>query len=492
MTELKSFRMLIDGAWSEASNGEMLDSINPATGKAWANFPAATTEDVDRAVQAAHRAMTEGPWSRMTATERGKALHRLGDLLAEHGEAIARVESRDTGKLLRETSGQIRYMAEYFRYFGGLADKVEGQVLPIDKPDMLTMTLREPIGVVAAIVPWNSALMLSAVKLGPALAAGNAVVLKASEQGPAALLSFAELFEKAGFPAGVVNVITGLGDPCGRALTTHPLVARIAFTGGPATARHVLRNAAENFAHVSLELGGKSPVLVFEDADLDSAANGIVAGIFGASGQSCVAGSRLIVQKAVADALIKRIAARAARIVIGDPLVAQTEMGPLATKAQLSHTETLVARSLEQGARLLCGGQRLPGDGWFFQPTILHCPDTSITAFQEEFFSPVLSVLVVEDEDEAIRAANDTRYGLAAGIFSRDGGRCLRVMRRLRSGIVWVNTYRVVSPMAPFGGFGDSGSAREGGLESILDYTRVKTVWFNYATQPIQDPFVMR
>jgi acyl-CoA reductase-like NAD-dependent aldehyde dehydrogenase len=493
MTASASYKMFIDGAWVEAEEGRRLHSVNPATGEHWATFPNASAGDVDLAVRAAHRAMTEGPWARMTATQRGRLLRRLADLLAERADDIARVETTDTGKLIRETRGQIRYVAEYFHYFAGAADKLEGATLPIDKPDMFVMTVREPIGVVAAIVPWNSQLMLAAVKIGPALAAGNAVVLKASEHGPAPLLELAKLCEQVGFPPGVLNVVTGLGDPCGRALTSHPLVARIAFTGGPATARHVIRNSAENLAVVSLELGGKSPVLVFEDADLDSAANGIVAGIFGASGQSCVAGSRVFAHARIFDDLMERVAARARRIRIGDPLDEQTEMGPLATAAQLEHIKRTVSRSIENGATLVTGGQS-PAvlNGWYYEPTILACPTAEIAAAREELFGPVLSAFRFEDEAEAIGAANDTEYGLAAGIFTRDGARALRVMRQIRAGVVWINTYRAVSPMAPFGGYKSSGYGREAGHETLLDYTRVKTVWINTSTQPVGDPFVMR
>jgi aldehyde dehydrogenase (NAD+)/betaine-aldehyde dehydrogenase len=430
----------------------------------------------------------------MTATQRGRLLRRLADLLAERADTLAEVETRDTGKLIRETKSQIRYVAEYFHYFAGAADKLEGATLPIDKNDLFVMTVREPIGVVAAIVPWNSQLMLTAVKLGPALAAGNAVVLKASEHGPTPLLELARLCEEAGFPPGVVNVVTGLGDPCGARLTSHPLVARIAFTGGPRTARQVIRNSAENFATVTLELGGKSPILVFEDADLDSAANGIVAGNFGATGQSCVAGSRVFIQSSVFDAVMQRVADRAARIRLGDPLDAATEMGPLATRAQLDHVEDVVARSLGAGAQLRHGGRRPTalGKGWYYEPTIIECPHADIASGREELFGPVLSAFRFESEAEAVAMANDTDFGLASGIFTRDGARGLRVMRRLRAGIVWINTYRAVSPMAPFGGYKQSGAGREGNWESLLDYTRTKTVWINTGTEPLGDPFVMR
>jgi acyl-CoA reductase-like NAD-dependent aldehyde dehydrogenase len=494
MNAITPYRMFIDGEWVEAERGQALDSVNPATGEVWARFPAASAADVDRAVRAAHRAMTEGPWVAMTATQRGKLLRRLADLLAERADAVAKVETTDTGKLIRETRSQIRYVADYFHYFAGAADKLEGATLPIDKPDMFVMTVREPIGVVAAIVPWNSQLMLAAVKIGPALAAGNAVVLKASEHGPTPLLELARLCEAAGFPPGVVNVVTGLGDPCGKALTTHPLVARIAFTGGPETARRIVRNSAENFAVVSLELGGKSPILVFDDADIDSAANGIVAGNFGASGQSCVAGTRVFIQESVFDRVLERVAERARRIRIGDPLEDATEMGPLATRAQLDHVERAVAQSLEQGATLVTGGRRpaAPSRGWYYEPTVLACPEAGVVASREELFGPVLSAFRFKDEAEAIELANATEYGLAAGVFTRDGARGLRVMRRLRAGIVWINTYRAVSPMAPFGGYKASGYGREAGIESLLDYTRVKTVWVNTGTAPMGDPFVMR
>ena len=351
---------------------------------------------------------------------------------------------------------------------------------------------REPIGVVAAVVPWNSQLFLSAVKLGPALAAGCTVVLKASEDGPAPLLEFARLVQQAGFPSGVVNVITGFGPDCGQVLTSHPLVSRIAFTGGPGTARHVMRNAAENLAHVTLELGGKSPVIVFEDADLDSTANAVVAGIFAASGQSCVAGSRLIVQRSIKDRLLAVLKAKAEAIVIGAPQDRATEMGPLATLRQRSHIEAVVKASIEAGAKLVTGGGAPGGAGFYYRPTILDCSGTEASAISTELFGPVLAVLDFETEEQAVRLANATPYGLASGVFTRNLSRAHRMSRDIRAGVVWINTYRAVSPMAPFGGFGLSGSGREGGLESILDYTRVKTVWLRTSDDPIPDPFVMR
>ena len=494
MAELKNYQMYINGEWVAAQSGKTFESINPSDGKPWAVVPEADEVDVDTAVKAAHRAFTEGPWSTMTATDRGKLLRRLGDVLAEHSESLGHCETVDTGKLFKETRWQARYISDYFYYYAGLADKVSGETLPIDKPNMWTMTIREPLGVVAAVVPWNSQLFLVAVKIGPALAAGNTVVLKASEHASAPMLEFAKVFEEAGFPPGVFNVISGLGEPCGRALTTHPLVDRISFTGGPETARHVVRNSAENFAQVSLELGGKSPVVVFDDADLESATNGVLLSIFSASGQSCVAGSRLLLHESIHDEVLARVAEKASKIRIGDPLDENSQMGPLATRAQLDNIDTTVADAKANGATLVHGGKQPTdmGDGWYYEPTVVACPDQKIGIVQRELFGPVVSALRFTDEAHALQLANDSRFGLAAGVFTADIGRALRITKGIRSGIVWVNTYRMVSPLAPFGGYKDSGYGRESGLEAIYDYTRPKTVWLNTAPDPIADPFVMQ
>lgn len=486
------FQFYIDGAFADAADN--FESLDPATGQAWATMPAASPTDVDRAVVAAHRALFDPAWADLTATARGKLLSKLADLVAEHAGTLAELETRDTGKIIRETRAQVGYVAEYYRYFAGLADKLQGVHLPIDKPDMEVTLRREPIGVVAAIVPWNSQMFLSAVKLAPALAAGCTVVLKASEDGPAPLLHFARLVEAAGFPKGVVNIVTGFGEACGQALTSHPLVSRVAFTGGAATARHVVRNTAANFAHTTLELGGKSPVLVFADADLDSVANAVVAGIFAASGQSCVAGSRLYVERAVHDRLVTLLKAKAESILIGDPADSATEMGPLATQRQRDRIEAMLAASVAAGARIVSGGrrvERLP-QGFYFEPTIVLCDNNAVPCVAEELFGPVLSVIPFDGEAEALNLANDSRFGLASGLFTANLSRAHRLIKRLRAGVVWVNTYRAVSPMAPFGGFGHSGFGREGGAESILDYTRTKTVWIRTSDEPIPDPFVMR
>ncbi len=494
MTELTRYQMYINGEWVDAENGATFTSVNPATGQTWAEVPEASEADINRAVEAAHHAFSEGAWATMTPTARGKMLRRLAEVLAEHSEPLGRCETVDTGKLFKETRWQANYISDFFQYYAGLADKVTGETLPIDKPDMMTMTVREPLGVVAAVVPWNSQLFLVAVKIGPALAAGNTVVLKASEHASAPMLEFAKVFEEAGFPPGVFNVVTGHGEPCGRALTSHPLVDRVSFTGGPETARHVIRNSAENFAEVSLELGGKSPVMVFEDADLESAVNGVLLSIFSASGQSCVAGSRLLLQESIREEVLSRVVEKAAQIRIGDPLDDNSQMGPLATEAQLSNIQSTLADATANGADLRYGGNTPPGleTGWYIEPTIVDCPHQDISIVRNELFGPVVSALGFKDETDALMLANDTNFGLASGVFTRDVGRALRVSKAIRAGIVWVNTYRVVSPIAPFGGYKDSGYGRESGMEAIYDYTRPKTVWLNTSSEPIADPFVMR
>lgn len=487
---MQRFQHYIGGIFEDGAAS--FESLDPATGTAWAVMPQASAQDVGRAVDAAWQAFCSTAWAGLTASARGKLLYRLADLVQAAAPRLAALETRDTGKIIRETSAQIAYVAEYYRYYAGLADKIEGAHLPIDKPDMEVWLRREPIGVVAAIVPWNSQLFLSAVKLGPALAAGCTVVLKASEDGPAPMLEFAKLVHEAGFPPGVVNILTG-GPAAGVALTTHPKVAHIAFTGGPETARHVVRGSAENLASTSLELGGKSPFIVFEDADLDSAVNAQISGIFAATGQSCVAGSRLIIQASVKDAFLVKLKTKAEAIRIAAPDLMTTEVGPLCTQRQRGRIAELVAQTLGQGAKLVTGGVVPDGPGFYYPPTILDCSGLPEAAgLRQEFFGPVLSVISFETEAEALALANDTVYGLASGVFTRSLTRAHRMIRGIRAGVVWVNTYRAVSPIAPFGGHGMSGHGREGGLAAALDYTAVKTVWLRTSDDPIPDPFVMR
>ena len=493
MGRLENFKMLIDGEWVSSSDNRTFESENPTTGEGWCIIPEASTADVNKAVDSAYEAFAEGPWSKMTPTERGEYLRKLADILASKSEELGKIETIDTGKMLKETKWQAKYISQFFNFFAGCADKVSGQTLPIDKPDLFVFTNREPLGVVAAIVPWNSQLFLVAVKIGPALAAGNTVVLKASEHASAAMLAFGKCVEEAGIPPGVVNIITGHGDPCGKALTSHPKIARISFTGGPVSAKHVIKNSAENFAEVSLELGGKSPFIVFDDADIENAVNCSIAGIFGATGQSCVAGSRLYLQENIADKFLSLIVERAKKIKIGDPLLEETQMGPLCTRGQLENIKTEVSFALEEGATLLCGGKSPAGLGeLFFEPTILSCPSQKLKIVDTELFGPVLSVIKFKTEEEVISLANDTRHGLAAGIFSKSNSRCLRLSKAIHAGIVWVNTYRVVSPIAEFGGFKNSGYGRESGFQAIYDYTRPKTVWMNMSDEPASNPFVMK
>jgi aldehyde dehydrogenase (NAD+) len=487
---LQAYQMLIDGAWVDAADGARFDSVNPATGDIWATIPEATAADVDQAVRAADAALN-GAWGQITPTARGKCIARLGDLLAANSEAIGRVETTDTGKMFKETAWQATYIAEYLHFYAGAADKIQGDTLPIDKPDMFVFTNREPIGVVAAVIPWNSQMFLSAVKIGPALAAGNTIVLKASEQASAPLLEFGKLVAQAGIPDGVINIVTG-GAECGRVLTSHHLVAKIAFTGGPNAARHIIRNSAENFAEVSLELGGKSPFIVFDDADIESAVNGSVAGIFGATGQSCVAGSRLYLHEDIAEEFLARMISIAANIRIGDPQADDTEMGPLCTQAQLDHIEAQVALAVTEGGTILHGGKRAALDGLYYEPTIIDCPRQDMSIIDTELFGPVLAVQRFKTEDEALMLANDTTHGLAAGIFTRDSARSLRMSKRIKAGIVWVNTYRAISPIAAFGGVKSSGYGREAGLQAVYAYTRPKTVWMNMSDDPIANPFKMR
>lgn len=486
------FQLYIDGSFCEGAGGTVMHSQNPANGDTWASFACTDKTDIERAVHAAKRVLDDPKWRDMTQTARGKLLFKLADLIEQNAERLGALETQDSGKLLAETATQTKYVADYYRYYAGLADKLEGAVLPIDKPDMHVFTRRMPIGVVAAVVPWNAQMFLSATKLGPALAAGCSVILKASEIAPIPMLEFAKLIDQAGFPDGVVSVITGDADNCSIPLTRHPQVDRIAFTGGPETARHVVRNSAENFAVTTLELGGKSPILVFQDADLDSAANGLIAANFGASGQSCVAGSRGLVHRSILPDLISRITDKARGIVVGDPLDSATHVGPLCTHAQIDRIVDTLDKAQSQGATIHFGGAPLERDGNYMTPTLVECASEDTETLHIEMFGPVMSLIPFDTEEEAISMANNSLFGLGSGVFTQNIARAHRVSDRIRSGICWVNTYRAISPIAPFGGFNQSGYGREAGQEAILDYTRTKTTWINTSDAPMQNPFVMR
>ncbi len=492
MSKIQNFKMYIDGQWVNSSSGKKIETLNPENNEVWATVPEANEKDVDKAVQSAQKAF-ENNWSKLHPKDRAKYLRLIANQLRINAEHLGKIETIDTGKLYRETKTQANYIAEYYDYFAGLADKVEGTVVPIDKPDMQVTTTRIPIGVVAAIIPWNSQMLLTAVKLAPALAMGNTVVIKASELAPVTLLEFAKLIEKAGVPKGVINIVTGLGEPCGKALTTHHLVEKIAFTGGPETAKHIVKNSAENLSQVSLELGGKSPVVVFDDAEQENALNGITAGIFGASGQSCIAGSRLYLQSKIYDKFLKKLINKAEKIKLGAPMDKDTQMGPLNSFKQLENIEKNIKFTVEQGGKVRCGGKRssISNKGYYFPATIIECENHNLPVAENELFGPILSVMKFEKEEEVVDKMNDNKYGLSSGVYTSNFARGMRVSKAIRAGIVFINTYRLISPMAPFGGIKDSGYGKEAGIESIKEYTRVKTTWYNASEKAMSDPFTM-
>jgi aldehyde dehydrogenase (NAD+) len=486
---LANYGLFIDGKEMPAASGQTVESLNPYTGKPWATVPDGGVADIDLAVAAARRAFESGPWGRMLGSERAALLRRLGDIIARDAEELARIESRDNGKLYREMLGQWQYVPQWFYYFSGLADKLQGDTIPSDRPNFFIYTRREPIGVVGAITPWNSPVLLLVFKLAPGLAAGCTFVVKPSEHTPVSTLEFAKRVAEAGFPSGVFNVVTGQG-AAGAALVRHPDVDKIAFTGATETGKAIAASAARNLTRVSLELGGKSPNVVFEDANLDVAANGVIAGIFGATGQTCMAGSRLLVQESVHDAVLEKVIARTRTIRLGDPLSPETEMGPMSNVPQLNKVLDYIRIAIEEdGATLAYGGQIDPKlGGLFVQPTIVTDVKNSMRIAQEEVFGPILSVIKFRDEDEAVEIANDTRFGLAAAVWTQNIHRGHRVAHRLRAGTVWINAYRVVSFAAPFGGFRESGIGRENGVDSIREFTETKSVYVELTGAP-RDPF---
>ena len=495
MAELQKYQMHIDGEWVDPLSGTWLETQNPYDGKPWALIPRGDKDDADRAVSAAKNAFTNGEWPRMNATTRGALLRRLGDLIARDAERLAATEVRDNGKLIAEMQGQLRYVPQWYYYFGGLADKVEGAVIPTDKADMFNYTRHEPLGVVVAITAWNSPLLLTAYKLAPALAAGNTVILKPSEFTSASSLEFIRLVEEAGFPPGVVNVATGFGREIGEALISHPDVAKVAFTGGSTTGRHVYETAAGSLKRVTLELGGKSPNIVFEDANLEDAVKGAISGIFAASGQTCVAGSRLLLQERIHDEFVDKLLQTAKTARMGDPMDMATQVGPVTTPPQFDKVLNYIGIAKEEGATCILGGHAAQrpecGDGWFVEPTIFDDVSNDMRIAQEEVFGPVLSIIRFNDEDEAVAIANDVMYGLAAGLWTQNVRRSITVADRLQAGTVWVNTYRAISFMSPFGGYKNSGLGRENGADAIRDYLQTKSVWISTASE-VPNPFVMR
>ncbi len=486
------FQHRIGGIAADSVEGGTFTTENPTTGKVWGRFALGRTIDVNRAVGAAKTSFDA--WRGLSPTRRGRLMMRWADTILANAETIGRLESMQNGKLLNELVLQARIVPDWLYYYGGLADKVEGRVIPIERSSVLNYTLREPLGVVGVVMPWNSPLFLAIMAIAPALAAGNTVVIKPSEVTPASMIEAVRLAEEAGIPKGVLNVVTGDRETS-EALVDHPDVAKIAFTGGVEAGRAVAVAAARRFAHVTLELGGKSANIVFDDADLKQAEAGLLAGIFAAAGQTCVAGSRALVHRKLHDQMLDMLAKRAAAIKIGDPLDPATQMGPVATRAQLSKDEGMVARAVSEGAEVVYGNRRanpegLP-DGFFFSPTILTNvkPDSFIA--QNEVFGPVLSVIPFDDDEEAIALANATQFGLAAGVWTLNIRRAHQMARRLQAGTVWVNMYRGMTFNSPFGGYKASGIGRQNGIEAIDQYLQTKSVWCEL-DDGVQDPFVMR
>ncbi len=492
---MKRFQLLVGGEWVNPVEGAWFESSNPFNGEVWAEIPRCTPKDVDKAVNAAYAALTKGAWAEMSASQRGMLMHRLGDLIARDAKKLAEIEVQDNGKLFAEMSGQLNYIPQWYYYFGGLADKIQGSTLPLDKKGYFCFTRNEPVGVVAAITPWNSPLMLAAWKIAPALAAGCTIVIKPSEFTSASTLEFARLFDEAGFPPGVFNVITGFGSEVGAALVEHPLVSKISFTGSDATGKLINQQAAAHLKHTAMELGGKSPNIIFEDADIEQAVFGAVSGIFAATGQTCIAGSRLLVQESIYDEVVAKLLEVARTAKMGNPMESTTQVGPVTTLPQYQKVLDYIEIAKKDGATLLLGGSpgKAPGceKGWFVEPTIFGDVKNTMRIAQEEVFGPVLSIIKFKDENDAVSIANDIRFGLAAAAWTKDIGRALRMSEKLKAGTIWINTYRAISYMAPFGGYKDSGLGRENGQDAIKEFLQVKSVWINSGAVS-GNPFVMR
>jgi aldehyde dehydrogenase (NAD+) len=481
---VKRYQLWIDGKGVDPTSNEWLESIDPFSGEAWASIPRANKVDVSHAVAAADNAM-KGPWGEMTASERGRLMRRVGDVIAEHAQMLCEIEVRDNGKLMTEMSGQIRYISDYWYYFAGLADKIEGAVVPLDNKSLFGFTRQVPVGVVAALTAWNSPLMFFTIKCAPALAAGCTVVVKPSEFASVSSLVLASLSKEAGLPDGVINVVTGLGTEVGSPLVEHPDVAMVSFTGSDATGLKVYEAAARGMKRAHLELGGKSPNIIFEDADLARAAAGAITGIFGAAGQMCTAGSRLLVQNSIKEAFTEQLLDLARKLRVGNPMDPNTEMGPIATKPQYEKVLEYIDVAKNEGATCVLGGSPASiegtGSGHFVSPTIFTDVSNAMRIAQEEVFGPVLSVIGFEDEADAVRVANDIAFGLAAGVWTSDLGRGLRMADALKAGTVWVNTYRAYSYALPFGGMKRSGIGRESGIEAVYEFLETKSVMISTA-----------
>lgn len=491
--DLKEYGLFIDGSIGPGASGQSFESIDPARGRPWARFAEAGEEDVNRAVQSARRAYGSEAWRGLSPAQRGRLLMRLGDAIGDNAERLAALETQDNGKLYKEQLAQMKAVPEWLYYFGGLADKIEGGVIPVPRPDVLNYTVPEPLGPVGIIKPWNSPMMLTMMAVAPALAAGNTVVIKPSEVCSSSLCEVMDMVNEVGFPPGVVNVITGHGS-AGARLVEHEDIAKVTFTGGTATGRKIASVASERLARVTLELGGKSPNIVFADADLDAAEAGVLAGIYAAAGQTCIAGSRLLVQESIYDEFVERIRKRADRIVVGDPMDSASEMGPLATAQLLSQVREYVDEARSEGAEVLAGGEPavVEGfeEGYWYRPTLVTGVTNTSRICREEVFGPVLAVMPFRDEEEAVRIGNDTQFGLAAGVWTLNIKRAHRVARALNAGTVWVNMYRAAAYNSPVGGFKSSGIGKENGHEAIREYLQTKSVWCELGER-VDDPFVL-
>ncbi|WP_333827222.1 aldehyde dehydrogenase [Pararhodobacter sp.] len=490
---LPKLSMYIDGEWVAPASGQYLETVNPFTARPWALVPRGNSQDADLAIQAAHRAFKEGPWGKMHPSQRGRIIAKFGDLIEANADALAEIEVRDNGRLLAEMRHQIRYIPRWYHYYAGLADKIEGAVHPCDK-NALSYSRHEPLGVCVGIVPWNAPLFLFSLKAAPALAAGCTLVMKPAEHTSATALKLMELVEAAGFPKGVINIVTGYGPEAGEPLVTHPLTRHVGFTGSTKTGAHLYSLAAKDIKRVSLELGGKSPNIVFDDANLDNAVRGVVGGIFGAVGQTCIAGSRLLLHRNVHDAFLEKLVAFTKTAPIGDPRHADTRIGPIANAMQYEKVLGYIDIARQEGAELVLGGKRPEiaecADGYFIEPTIFAGVNSEMRIAREEVFGPVLSVIPFDEPEEAVAIANDSEFGLAAGVWTADMRRALLMSEQLEAGSVWINTYRDVSYTTPFGGYKKSGIGRENGIEGIREFLQTKAVWLSTAEE-IANPFVI-
>jgi betaine-aldehyde dehydrogenase len=485
----RKYKLFIDGQWVDAESGKTFTTPNPATGQTLAELAEADEADINKAVSAARRAF-EGKWSKMSARDRGRLLYKLSQLIEQNATELAQLETADNGKPIRESQFvDLPQVAENFEYFAGWATKIEGETIPVPGK-MFNYTLREPVGVCGQIIPWNFPLLMAAWKLAPALAAGNTVVLKPAEQTPVTAMELGKLIQEAGFPEGVVNIVSGYGETAGASLASHPGINKIAFTGSTEVGKIIARAAAENLTKVSLELGGKAPNIVFADADLEQAVNGAMMGIFFNQGQVCCAGSRLFVEEDVKDEFLAKLKEKSQKIVVGDPADKSTQMGPQVSQEQLERIKSYVTIGREEGAGVYCGGEtpKLGGElqqGYFFQPTILTEVKNQMRVAQEEIFGPVVSVLTFKDEDDLIKQANETIYGLSAGIWTRDITRAHRFAREIKAGVIWINTFNMFNAASPFGGYKQSGYGREMGKHALELYTQVKSVWVDLSGKPI-------